>query len=433
MRAIEQTRRRSDADTPGARLWRNRHFNIFWAGQTLSVLGDSFALIALPLLVLQATGSIAQMGLVTGAYGVGQLAAGLFAGALADRLDRRRLMIACDLARALLYAAIPLGWWLGSAYGLGAAFQMLLIYAVTVLGAALGMCFQVAYITAVANLVDRDLITEANGRLQSTFALSFVLGPMLAGFVSARFSPSAAIGINAISFLCSALSLSMIRLRHAAATLPTKRRPVGLEELGAGARFLLRQPVLRAVTLLFFAFTLVVAGGRDLFIYYLKHDLGQSDAAVGVVFGIASIGSIVGALLAPALRRRWGFGACFLGGMLLESVVLLLIGCAPGVAFVAAEAMGFTFGDSVRGINSMSLRQQITPDHLLGRVTAAFWTLANVPGPLGASAMTALAGQIGAPLVLALTGTVGLVIGLAGLLTPARAARPETQPGMAQS
>jgi MFS family permease len=433
MRAIEQTRRLSGADAPGARLWRNRNFNIFWAGQTLSVLGDSFALIALPLLVLQATGSVAQMGLVTGAYGVGQLAAGLFAGTLADRLDRRRLMIACDMARALLYATIPLGWWLGSAQGVGAPVQMLLIYAVTVLGAALGMCFQVAYITAVANLVDRDLITEANGRLQATFGLSFVLGPMLAGLVSARFGPPAAIGVNAVSFLASALSLSMIRLRRAAAAPPAERQPLVLEQLSAGARFLLRQPVLRAVTLLFLAFTLVAAGGRDLFIYYLKHDLGQNDAAVGVVFGMASVGSILGALLAPTLRRRWGFGACFLGGMLLEGVVLLLIGYAPGVAFVAAEAMGFTFGDSVRGINSMSLRQQITPDHLLGRVTAAFWTLVNVPGPLGAGAVTALAAQIGAPLVLALMGVAGLAIGLAGMFTPARAAWPEAQAGSVQA
>src|SRR5260370_37198208 len=99
-------------EAPGARLWRNRDFNIFWLGQTLSVFGDAFATIAIPLLVLRATGSVVVMGLVTAVFGVAQVVTGLFAGWLADRLDRRRLMIFCDILRTLLYFSIPLGWWL---------------------------------------------------------------------------------------------------------------------------------------------------------------------------------------------------------------------------------------------------------------------------------------------------------------------------------
>jgi MFS family permease len=97
---------RSLADTaeqfarpPGTRLLHNRHFNIFWAGQTLSAIGDAVALIAIPLLVLQVTGSVAQMGLVTATVGVGTIIAGVIAGPIADRVDRRRFMIGCDLAR----------------------------------------------------------------------------------------------------------------------------------------------------------------------------------------------------------------------------------------------------------------------------------------------------------------------------------------------
>jgi fucose permease len=128
--------------SPGSRLWHNRNFNTFWLGQTLSAVGDSCSLIALPLLVLQATGSVTQMGLVTATFGIAQLLAGLVAGALVDKLDRRRLMILCDLGRLLVYASIPLGW-------LIAGPQIWLIYLTTGLGSALGMVFQVAYITAV--------------------------------------------------------------------------------------------------------------------------------------------------------------------------------------------------------------------------------------------------------------------------------------------
>jgi len=91
---------------------------------------------------------------------------------------------------------------------------------------------------------------------------------------------------------------------------------------------------------------------------------------VGLLFGVGSIGMIVGGRAAPALRRRHGFGLCWIGGLILM------------------------------GVNSMSLRQQIIPDHLLGRVTAAFWTLIGVSGTLGAAGSTWLAARIGAPTVL---------------------------------
>jgi MFS family permease len=87
-------------------LRRNRDFNVFWFAQTLSVAGDSFSYVAIPLLVLHATGSVTQMGLLTGAAGAASIAAGTIAGTIADRIDRRRLLIVCDLARAVLYGLI---------------------------------------------------------------------------------------------------------------------------------------------------------------------------------------------------------------------------------------------------------------------------------------------------------------------------------------
>ncbi|KPC87767.1 hypothetical protein ADL35_07670 [Streptomyces sp. NRRL WC-3753] len=103
-------------------LWRQRDFGVFWAAQTLSVLGDSFALIALPLLVLEATGSIARMGLLTAVGGAAAVLAAVFAGTVVDRVDRRGLLIGCDLVRMVLYGLIPLVWLLGP--------QIWLLYAV---------------------------------------------------------------------------------------------------------------------------------------------------------------------------------------------------------------------------------------------------------------------------------------------------------------
>jgi hypothetical protein len=412
--------------SPGARLWHNRNFNTFWLGQSLSALGDAFALIAMPLLVLQATGSVAQMGLVTGTFGIAQLLAGLVAGALVDKMDRRRLMIVCDLGRLLVYSLIPLGWLLAGP-------QVWLIYVVTGAGSALGMVFEVAYITAIPNMIDKDQITEANARLQISMGISFVAGPVLAGLVIARFNPSVALGVNAFSFLVSAMSLTVIRLRRmTVADSKGGRAPHHLSELVAGVRFLFNQPLLRAVTILFAVINLVSMGGMDLFIYHLKHDLHQSAGTVGLVLGLASIGAIAGGVLTPILRRRFGFGACWIVGLLGTGIGLAGIGIASSVAAIVLLSVAFVFVNTVMGIANMSLRQEITPDHLLGRVTAAFWTIAGITAPLGAAAATALAAAFGSAAILCGMGLITMALAGVALFTPINHRRPELLYAQAQ-
>ena len=402
------------------RLRNNRNFTIFWLGQSLSNVGDAVAVIAIPLLVLHATGSVAQMGLVTGIFGIGQLVAGIVAGPVADRVDRRRLMIACDLARMVVYAAIPLGWWL-----IGP--RLWLLYAVSALGAFLGMCFSVTYIAAVANLVDRDQMTDANGRLQATAALANCIGPALAGLIAARFGPTAALGVDALSFATSAISLAFIRLRPAAVAKPLTRSAHAAREFLAGVRFLWRQPALRALTAMIAGFSFLTMGALDLFIFRLRHDFARSDRAVGFAFTVAAFGAVAGALLAGPARRRFGFGVCYLGSAIVEGGVLVGIGTARSVAVVVPLMVAFTFLEILKGVNSIALRQQVTPDHLLGRVTAAFWTINSAPGPIGAALLTAFAARASAATALLCIGGVFTVIALLGLFSPARARFPESE------
>lgn len=407
------------ARSSAARLRHNRNFKIFWFGQTLSNLGDAVALIAMPLLVLHVTGSVAQMGFVTGIAGIGMVIAGIVAGPIADRVDRRRFMILCDLIRMVVYAAIPVGWWIAGP-------QCWLIFLTAGCGAFFAMCFSVTYIAAIANLVDRDQMTDANGRLQTTAAVSSIIGPALAGLIAARFDPAVALGVDSLSFAVSAGSLVCIRLRRAEAPR-TAGPPEGrVRELLAGVYFLWRQPVLRALTWMIAGFSFLTLGALDLLVYHLTHDLGQRDGAVGIIFGVASSGAIAGGLLAAPARRRWGFAVCYLGSAIIEGAVLLGIGLAPMVAIVAPLMGGFMFLEILKGVNSIVVRQQVTPDHLLGRVTAAFWTINSAPGPIGAALLTILAAHVGAPAALSLIGAAFTIIALLGLRTAARVRSPET-------
>jgi Na+/melibiose symporter-like transporter len=328
-------------------------------------------------------------------------------------------MIFCDLGRMLIYGLVPVGWVV-----IGP--QIWLIYCAAAGGSVLGAFFQVSYITAVANLVTREQITDANGRLQVTTGIVFVLGPMLAGFVSAQFGSTAAISIDAISFAISALSLTLVKLKPTQPNVETSNGKAGLRsEWLEGVKFLFGTPILRNLMILLALSSLLVTATLDLFIFHLKHDLGQDDNAVGLVLGLSSVGAIIGGLSVAYLRRKLGFGVCFLGGFALSGLVIIFIGIANALLIIAPLAMLYLLGDTVRGILSMSLRQQITPDHLLGRVTAIYWVLTTAPGPIGAAICTALAEQIGASAVLIIIGLFSISLAFVGGFTSIRYSKPE--------
>jgi len=399
----------------------SRDFGTFWAGQTLSVLGSSISVLAVPLLVLAATGSVLQMGLITAISGIGTVVAGLFAGHLVDRGDRLRIMIGTDLVRAGLHLLVPVLWLAGP--------QVWLLYLLAAITSCLSMVFDIAYVTAVANLVDPDQVTVANGRLTATFSIGSMIGQPLAGVLAATVGAAWALGADGLTFLISASSIYLIRFRPApepvsGADSPGLVTPAPIRDtLTVGVCFLWQHPVLRALTILLALFIFVTAGATDILIFHLRHDLRVGTGAVGYVMGSSGLGALVGAMLTARLRRAYGFGACWLGSVLLVGAAITVAGRSGNVVVIAVAAALFAFGTAVAGICSMSLRQEVTPDHLLGRVTSAFWTLHMAPGPVGAAAFTALAARTGTSVACLCSGGFGclLIAGL-GMCSPIRTA-----------
>lgn len=412
-------------------LWRNRDFNVFWLGQALSVLGGSISLLALPLLVLDATGDVVQMGLITVISGVTGIATGMFAGYVVDRTDRRRLMITCDLLRALLLGAVPLIWLAGP--------RIWVLYVLTALATALKTLFDVAYVTAVPNLVRSEDLTAANGRLMGTFAFGTLCGPAAAGFITAGVGADWALGVDGATFLVSAVSLRWVafgrdgageaRAGGSGSGAGSRAGSGNLREMFVvGFRFLWTQPVLRSLTVLLTLLTFVTMGATDLLVFRIRHDLGQGAATVGYVIAVSGLGVVGAAFAAGPLRRAFGFGACWLGSVTMIGVAVAVTGVSRSLPVIAVVAALFMFGMTLGGVCSMTLRQEVTPDPLLGRVTSAFWTVHNASGPVGAAALTVLAARHGVPAVSVAAGVFCLLIVGAGLLTPLRGGRIATAP-----
>ncbi|MFE2150326.1 MFS transporter [Streptomyces lavendulae] len=404
-------------DREPVKLSRNRDFTVFWLGQALSVLGGSVSLLALPLLVFDATGDVGQLGLLTAVSGATGILTGTFAGSVVDRTDRRRLMIGCDLLRAVLLCALPLLWAVSP--------RIWVLYVLTVPVAVLKTLFDVAYVTAVPDLVPPRDLTAANGRLMSTFAFGTLLGPVAAGLITTGADAGWALAVDGATFAVSALTLRWVRFgRHG----DGEPRPAGdggfRERFLAGFRFLWAQPVLRSLTVLLTLLTFVTMGATDLLIFRVLHDLHRSAATLGYVIAVSGLGAVAAAFTAGRLRRALGFGTCWLGSVALIALAVAVTGVARSVPVVAGAAVVFMFGLTLGGVCSMTLRQEITPEPLLGRVTSAFWTVHNAAGPVGAAALTLLARRYGVPAVSLAAGALCLLILGAGLLTPLRGSRP---------
>jgi MFS family permease len=395
-----------------------RDFSIFWAVQTLSELGNASSLVALPLLVLHATGSVAQMGLITAVSAVASIGAGVFAGAIADRLDRRLLLVTCDGVRMVLYGAIPVCWAISP--------QTWLLYVVAGIAAVFEMIFETTYVAAIPALVGKEQIVRANGRLATTASIALLAGPPLAGLLSGAYGPTTAIALNAASFGISMAGVALIRFR-------SPERPAGpaarwhdlRQGFLTGVRFLWRVPVLRALTLLLSVITFLSLGMTDILIFQVRHGLGAGDKTVGYVLGVSGAGTIVASALTSVLRRRLGFGYCWLGSYVVCGLAVAAIGVATSVQLVAALAFAYSFGMALAGICSMSLRQLVTPDHMLGRVTSAFWTMHGALAPAGAALLTLLAAHFGTRGPLLGTGGVLLLVSVIGCFTAIRQRNPE--------
>lgn len=419
-------------------LRRNRSFRNLLIVQTLSALGDSFSYVAILLLVLHTTGSVAQMGLVTGLTGAASIVSGVFAGVIADRVNRRALLMTCDIARCVLYAAIPLAWLPHP--------QLWLIYLAVPAAGVFSMLFDVTYVTVVPSIVEPGQITAANGRLYASFAIAGVGGPMLAGLVSARYGPSVAIGVDAASFAVSAAGAMFVRPltkggetpAHAGPDRGPAPAPGARREFLAGARFVWGTPVLRSLTVALSVITFFTYGLTDLIVYDVEHALHHADGIVGYVLAAATVGTVAGSAVTARIRNRLGFGGSWTGSWALGGLAVAGLGLVPaflagttpygGVAAVAGLAAIAFFSSGVGGICSMSLRQEITPAHLLGRVTAAFWTIHSALGPLGAALLTALAAGYGVTPVFLASGLGVTLTAVAALLTPIWPSRVRPEP-----
>lgn len=354
-------------------------FRRFWLARGVSVLGSAVTTAVLPILVYQQTGSA----LSTAALGVVAVAPylmfGLLAGALADRWDRRRLMVAADLGNAVLLATIPLA----AAAG---ALTLPQIYVVAFASASLFVWFDAANFGAIAALVGRGGLVEANSRIWATTTTLEMAGPALGGALAATLGPAAAISADAASYLASALLLLRIGTSLGGGSDPG-RAPALVAEVREGLAYLWRQPLIRTLTLLGFGNGLTAGGVMALLVVFAVRGLGMADddGRIGLLMSAGAAGGLLASLLLPRLVTRLGAARLSLYGLTASPVLLMAVAAAPSFATALVLYVAWHTVYELVVINGITLRQRLIPDALQSRVNAAARMIAGGGLPLGAA------------------------------------------------
>ncbi|SSW67424.1 MFS transporter [Achromobacter agilis] len=358
------------------------------ASNLAAQFSEQMALAAAPLVAVLALGaSAAQTGYLQTAQTLPFLLLSLPAGVLADRVSRRKLMAAAEAVRAAsLLGLLALLW----ADGLGLGWLAVLGF----LGAVGTVAYNVAAPALVPRLVAPGELASANRWLELARSAAFSAGPAAGGaLVGWMGAPAAYVLATTLSLLAAVLLAGLPRDQPG----PRPKRHL-LSELREGAAFVAAHPLLRPVlvTAVFFNTAWFVL--QAVYVAYAIERLGLSAAGVGATLGVYGGGMVAGALLAPWLARRLSFGAMIGAGplsALAASVILLSTLAHPSGAWAAAGFFLFGAGPILWTITTTTLRQAVTPNALLGRVSAVILTATFGARPIGALIGAALAARAG--------------------------------------
>lgn len=370
---------------------------------------------ALPLLAALSLGASPQaVGVLAAAGGLPHVLFGLFAGVWVDRTRRRPLMIGADVGRAAALVVIPIA-------SVAGVLSMELLIAIAFVVASGTVIFDTAYLAYVPALVEKEKLVEANSRLEASASAAQVIGPSLAGSVVRWVGAPGAMAIDAVSYLVSASLLWRIRLPERAPERTSETSV--MREVWQGLQSVLRDPILRSLSL---ATGIVNLGGYlflAVYVLYLTRSLGLGPEVVGLVFAAGGVGALVGSVLASRVQGRLGTGSTLISSLLLFGLFGLAVPVAvlfPRYALpliVAAEFLQW-LTLLVFHINAVSLRQSITPHHLLGRVNSSVRFVILGFQPIGSVLGGFLGERIGLPMTLVVGAGLMLVAFVPLALSP---------------
>lgn len=398
---MEQGRRESLRGTFGEM----RTFLAIWAGQLVSGLGSGLTGFAVPVVVYEKTGSPEQFGLLMFAWMVPSLLLSPFAGALVDRWDRRRVLVAADTGSAVI--TLVLAWLVLSGH-----FQVWQVFAASVAASVISAFQEPAFTASIAMLVPRRQYGRAMGLMQTVGSITQVSTPIISGVLVVTIGLGGIMLIDVASYLAAVGTLLLVRIPNPERT-PGAAKPSLLADAAYGWSFLRARPGMFAL-LLFFMVTNFWMG----FINPLLSPMVlafTTPAMLGTIASVIGVGSLISGLALGV----WGGPERRMRGIFLASLAAAVctagLGLRPSVVSITIAGFFFALCAPVMGATSSAIWLAKTPPEAMGRVMAVRRMTSMIMMPLAILASGPLAQRVFEPMLMpggALAGSVGAVIGV---------------------
>jgi predicted MFS family arabinose efflux permease len=356
-------------------LLRNRSFQALWSSEVFAGLGEHSAAIAYPLLILASSGSAAFAGAVGSAQLLANGLMSFWGGILADRVDRKRLILCCNVVRALLLGLFAVLLFMGPV-------NVFVTFGIAMVSAS---CFGLSMPAGMAiakQLVRPDQVTQATAQNQIRLYGAIMAGPSIGGalYGAARALPFLG---ACVSFVTSTFLMLFVRRtpRTASAALDKK-------ELLGGLRYLIRDPVLRPVTIATtFSNMAFNPTGISLAVAATGKARGASESFIGLTMSVAGSGALIGALLAGTVIKYARPSVIFIAGYWIGPVMAVLLMTVPGVLPLGMlVACVYIRGPLIQGAYQTYIANCV-PDELQGRVIGAMLFVTTIISPVGVLAI----------------------------------------------
>ncbi len=390
-------------------LWRNRVFVKLWGSLTITHFGGQITFLALPLTAaLMLDASPLEMGLLTAMEALPFPLFGLFAGVLIDRVRKLPIIIWADIGRGLALASVPVCAWAGW-------LSMPVLYSAGFLVGLGTVAGWPAYQVFMTERVGRENLVEANAKIGISDSAAQLIGPGVAGALIQWLTAPIAILADACAFLASAALLRGIP--PAASDAPKHAGRSVRGEIAEGLEVIWRNGTLRTLAWALAVWNIFRHAYIAIVVLFAVRELGFSAGHVGALFMLAGVGSLAAAGVVKPLNASLGFGRTMLLGLAGTGVAWVAIGLAATSPWTGPTIFGLgllllDFAATLFFVNYLTLRQAVTPDRLLGRVTATMICLTVATAPLGGVAGGWIAEHAGlrATILLAGLGEIALAL-----------------------
>ncbi|KAA2242141.1 MFS transporter [Salinarimonas soli] len=397
------------------------------AAYVVSIVGDWSFKIAIPVIVMELTGSPLLMSVAFACSFAPYIVMMPLGGVVADLFRRQRILYLGDFAAAALCTLI-------CAYlALGGTNVYVLFPALFGLG-IVSSVYHPAFQSFIPNVVAREALPRANATFATSDNLLNLLGPAISGGLVAAFRPDWIIWFNAASFLVSGLAILAIRAQVPEVARQVRVSVAGIgRDLADGFRIAWSEPIIKWGTILFIGENFATNAILGNEIYFLTEVLGLSVSQAGLVIGASAAGAVAGSLVAPALMARFAPGRLMLSCLFVIAggTAVMLLAQNLGIAAVVLGRGLLMGARAVIIVTMFTYRQRVIPQAYLGRTVAITRTISYVPVPVSAVVGGYVLAQTGGNMQAVLLMSVGtlLACALLGLLTPfARAQQPGDLP-----